>query len=53
MAKNLTITGKGAADELKRYNALSALQKAADTDELVKLQKAIKDPNLRGYLKMI
>lgn len=53
MAKNITIKGNNPADELKRYNAMSAINKEATTEELVKLQKAMKDPSLRGYLKMI
>ena len=53
MAKNVAVTGNNPADELKRYNAISAISKAATTEELVKLQKAINDPSLRGYLKMI
>ncbi len=53
MAKSLTIKGTNAADELKRYNALAALQKGAKTEELVKLQKAMSDPNLRNMLNMI
>lgn len=53
MAKNLTISGNNPTDELKRYNALVALQKEGTTEELVKLQKAIKNPELRNMLKMI
>lgn len=53
MAKNISVTGKNPADELKRYNAMAAINKEATTEELEKLQKAMKDPNLRGYLKMI
>jgi hypothetical protein len=53
MAKNITVSGKNPADELKRYNALAAINKEATTEELTKLQSAMKDPNLRGMLKMI
>lgn len=53
MAKNLAIKGSNPADELKRYNALAALQKEGTTEELTKLQNAIKNPDLRGMLKMI
>jgi hypothetical protein len=53
MAKNITIKGTSPADELKRYNALSAINKEATTEELTKLQRAMNDPNLRGMLKMI
>jgi hypothetical protein len=53
MAKNLTIKGQNPADELKRYNALAALQKEAKTEELVKLQAAIKKPELREMLKYV
>lgn len=53
MAKNITIKGKNPADELKRYNAMAAINKEATTEELTKLQSAMKDPNLRGMLKMI
>jgi len=53
MAKNITIKGNNPADELKRYNAMAAINKEATTEELTKLQKAMKDPNLRGMLNMI
>ncbi|MDP2687525.1 MAG: hypothetical protein Q8O62_09900 [Aequorivita sp.] len=53
MAKNIIIKGDNPADELKRYNAASAILKEATTEELIKLQKGFKDPTLRGYLKMI
>ena len=53
MAKNLSIKGTSPADELKRYNALATLQKEATTEELVKLQSAVKNPDLRAMLKMI
>lgn len=53
MAKTLTIKGENALDETKRYNALTALQKEATTEELTKLQAAIKKPDLRAMLKMI
>lgn len=53
MAKNLPIKGSGPADELKRYNALAVLAKEATTEELQKLQSAIKKPDLRAMLKMI
>lgn len=53
MAKSLSISGQNPADELKRYNAIAALQKGATTEELTKLQKAMNDPNLRSMLKMI
>lgn len=53
MAKNLPIKGNNPADELKRYNALAALQREGTTEELIKLQNAINNPELRGMLKMI
>ncbi|WP_157632559.1 hypothetical protein [Cochleicola gelatinilyticus] len=54
MAKTLTITSdNGAMDESKRFEALKALQENANTQELQKLQKALKDPKLRNLLKFI
>lgn len=53
MAKNLLITGNGMVDEQSRYEALEALQIEGSTEELVKLQKAIKNPMYRNLLKSI
>tara|TARA_R110002012_G_scaffold250357_2_gene428142 strand:- start:1274 stop:1435 length:162 start_codon:yes stop_codon:yes gene_type:complete len=53
MAKNITIKGDNPADELKRYNAMAAINKEATTEELTKLQTAMKKPELRNMLKMI
>lgn len=53
MAKTLQVKGSNPSDELHRYNALAALQKEATTEELKKLQTAIKRPDLRAMLKMI
>lgn len=53
MAKNISIKGKNPADELKRYNAAAAILREATTEELCKLQSAMKQPNLRNMLKMI
>ena len=49
----IQVTGKGPLDLAKRTEALNALSKEATTAELVKLQKAIKDPALRSMLDMV
>lgn len=53
MAKNLIITGNNPMDEVSRFEALQKLQLEATTTELIKLKKAIDDPQLRNMLKMI
>jgi hypothetical protein len=53
MANNIVVKGENPADELKRYNAMAAINKEATTEELTKLQTAMKNPELRNMLKMI
>lgn len=53
MSKIVKITGVSPLDASQRAEALQELQNEATTEELLKLKKAIHNPELRGMLKMI